>query len=222
MTFCGWKAGDTDRWTMQRGTRRWIWVMFARNTNRRCWLFGSWRSWEALRIRWLIWRIGCRMCQSQTSDSRLSIFTFLGFHSGPSRSQVGLLERSPFEIFFVSSTWHFSPLTLLTWWFDLVAFQPFCLAGDTTYIEAGSMLWTPRLDLIILSFKMEISSITSNLPLRLFVCFGFCLLPEVPADGVSFKIVDGDGILMLSIPSRCSNPFTHELMEKEEMERNEW
>jgi len=48
------------------------------------------------------------------------------------RRDVGLLKRSPFEVFFVPSTFNIPPLALLTARLDLIAFQPLGFTGDAT------------------------------------------------------------------------------------------
>lgn len=123
-------------------------------------------------------------CQFRSQVLTIST-TFLGFHSRSTRCQIGFLKCSPLKVFFVSSAFHFPPFTLLTGWFDLIAFQSFCLTGHAAYCSDIS------------STFLDMTSI-SNSPLRLFVCFGFCALAEFPRG--LFKFLDGDGVLMLSIP----------------------
>lgn len=57
------------------------------------------------------------------------IVTFLRLCGGFAR-KTGFLERSPFEVFLVASTWHIPPTALLARRLGLVAFQPLRLAGN--------------------------------------------------------------------------------------------
>lgn len=165
-----------------------------RYTNRRGRLFSGWGSGKTV-CGWRLIRSGWRCVNVWPQPLAIRRSTFLGFRRRSPWGQVGLLEGSPFEVLFVASALHLPSLALLTGWFNLITFQSFGLAGDTAYRDGQLGLETRRMLAQILFHRLL------HLPLRLFVCFGFCVLPEFPRLGLSFKIVDGDGILMLSIPS---------------------
>jgi hypothetical protein len=93
---------------------------------------------------------------------------------------------------------------------DFVALQPLCLAGDATYTSGDLSQYCGQHEVavcVILSSLIERCSFThgqySNLPFRLFVCFGFCvrIFPRADAGLSGGSKIDGN--LMLSIPSRC-------------------
>lgn len=147
------------------------------------------------------------------------MLTLLRFGRMTSHSQVCFLEGPPFEVFLVPTTCHLASLALVTKRLCLVALQPFRLTGNTPWAQRSNWVSVLRRQVgSICRFSNHetlLFSIDNTVPLRLLVCFGFCFeairfaflgdeagFPRVDtgAGSVESRIVDGDGILIVSIP----------------------
>lgn len=137
--------------------------------------------------------------------------TLFGFGCRPDGG-FGFFEGPPFEILLVSSTQNFASLALVAGRLGFVALQPLRLAGDAAWMgsSAKGLLCCPIIHGLV--------------PFRLLVCFGLAVVgatgllvvetgfPRALLDGgvvsSESKMVDGDGILIFSIPRGDSDPFT--------------
>lgn len=91
---------------------------------------------------------------------------------------VCLLERPPFEVFFVSTAFYVPPCTLLAFRLLFSAFQSFRFAGNASCVQSCLAL-TTTLNLTGSLKVLRLSDIHKiDIPLRLLDCLGFATAPS--------------------------------------------